>query len=113
MGSSASSPPEEALFLCPNSGDTSSGVANSELIWCSFGARQQLYDLVQWPLMATRDEKPEPPRIYVTLPAGARRLFDQLVARAFYGDKHAEVARHLIIEKLDELLQKGRLKEPD
>jgi hypothetical protein len=63
--------------------------------------------------MATRDERPEPPRIYVTLPAGARRLFDQLVARAFYGDKHAEVARHLIIEKLDELLEKGRLKEPD
>jgi hypothetical protein len=52
-------------------------------------------------------------RIYVTLPAGARRLFDQLVAREFYGDKHAEVARHLIIEKLDELIEKGRLKESE
>jgi hypothetical protein len=50
-------------------------------------------------------------RIYVTLPAGVRGLFDQLVARKFYGDKHAEVARHLIIEKLDELVQRGRLKE--
>ncbi len=58
-------------------------------------------------------EKPEPPRIYVTLPAGARRLFDQLVARKFYGDKHAEVARHLIIVALDELVEKGRLSESD
>jgi len=63
----------------------------------------------------TRDEaeKPDPPRIYVTLPAGARRLFDQLVARKLYGDKHAEVARHLIIVSLDELVEKGRLIESD
>jgi hypothetical protein len=60
-----------------------------------------------------RAESPEPPRIYVTLPAGARRLFDQLVARKLYGDKHAEVARHLIIAKLDELVEKRRLVEPE
>jgi type VI protein secretion system component VasF len=52
-------------------------------------------------------------RIYVTLPAGARRLFDQLVARKLYGDKDAEVARYLVIAKLDELVEKGRLVEPD
>lgn len=58
-------------------------------------------------------EKSEPSRIYVTLPAGARRLFDQLVARRLYGDKDAEVARHLIIVALDELVEKGRLSESD
>lgn len=60
-----------------------------------------------------RAERAEPPRIYVTLPAGARRLFDQLVARQLYGDKHAEVARHLIIVALDDMVTKGRLTEPD
>ena len=59
------------------------------------------------------DTTPEPPRIYVTLPAGARSLFDQLVARKLYGDKHAEVARHLLIAKLDELVEKKRLIEPE
>jgi type VI protein secretion system component VasF len=53
------------------------------------------------------------PRIYVTLPAGARKLFDQLVARKLYGDKDAEVARYLVIAKLDELVEKGRLVESD
>jgi type VI protein secretion system component VasF len=62
---------------------------------------------------AGKDEKPEGPRIYVTLPAGARRLFDQLVARKLYGDKDAEVARYLVIAKLDELVEKGRLVERD
>lgn len=61
-----------------------------------------------------RDEPgPEPVRIYVTLPAGARRLFDQLVARKLYGDKDAEVARYLVIAKLDELVEKKRLVEPE
>ena len=46
-----------------------------------------------------------------TLPAGARHLFNQLVARKLYGDKDAEVARHLVIMKLDELVEKGRLTE--
>jgi hypothetical protein len=58
-------------------------------------------------------ERQEPSRIYVTLPAGARRLFDQLVNRKLYGDKDAEVARHLIIVALDELVEKGRLTESD
>jgi hypothetical protein len=63
--------------------------------------------------MKSRPDRPEPSRIYVTLPAGARRLFDQLVARKLYGDKDAEVARHLIIVALDELVQRGRLTELD
>ena len=60
-----------------------------------------------------RPEGKPPPKkkIFVTLPAGARRLFDQLVNRKFYGDKDAEVARHLVIMKLDELVEKGRLTE--
>lgn len=57
------------------------------------------------------DRRGAPSRIYVTLPEGARRLFNQLVARKFYGDKEAEVARHLVIVKLDELVEKGRLTE--
>lgn len=61
---------------------------------------------------ASDDGSPELPRIYVTLPAGARRLFDQLVARKLYGDKDAEVARYLVIAKLDELVEKKRLIEP-
>lgn len=52
-------------------------------------------------------------KVFVTLPAGARALLDQLVERQFYGDKHSEVVRHLVIEKLDQLVEKGRLKEPD
>lgn len=63
--------------------------------------------------METAKPPEKEPRIYVTLPAGARRLFDQLVARKLYGDKDAEVARFLVIAKLDELVEKGRLVETD
>jgi type VI protein secretion system component VasF len=56
---------------------------------------------------------PSPRKIFVTLPEGARRLFDQLVSRKFYGEKDAEVARYLVIAKLDELVEKGRLVETD
>ena len=55
--------------------------------------------------------KPLPKKIFVTLPSGARRLFDQLVSRKFYGEKDAEVARHLVIMKLDELVEKKRLED--
>ena len=51
-------------------------------------------------------------KIFVTLPSGARELFDQLVERKFYGATNAEVARHLIIARLDELVEKKRLTEP-
>jgi hypothetical protein len=50
-------------------------------------------------------------KIFVTLPKGARALFDQLVDRKFYGAGNSEVARHLIITRLDELVEKGRLIE--
>ncbi len=62
--------------------------------------------------------KSEPPKgkknnkIFVTLPKGARALFDQLVERQLYGMTNAEVARHLIISRLDELVEKKRLAEP-
>lgn len=51
-------------------------------------------------------------KIFVTLPQGARALFDQLVKRRLYGDKNADVARHLIIRALDDLVEKKRLIEP-
>ncbi len=49
-------------------------------------------------------------KIYVTLPEGARALFDQLVAQKIYGSDGGSVARHLIIQKIDDLIEKGRLK---
>jgi hypothetical protein len=49
-------------------------------------------------------------RIYITLPEGARALFDQLVAQKIYGGDGGSVARHLIIQKIDDLIEKGRLK---
>jgi hypothetical protein len=61
--------------------------------------------------------KPPSPRkqnkIFVTLPEGARRLFNQLVEKKFYGGNNSEVARQLIIMKLDDLIEKGRLQDGD
>jgi len=51
-------------------------------------------------------------KVPVTLPMGALALLDQLVARKFYGESRSEVARHLIITALDDLIEKDRLKEP-
>ena len=51
-------------------------------------------------------------KVFVTLPRGARELFDQLVSREFYGSRNADVARYLIISRLDDLVEKGRLHEP-
>jgi hypothetical protein len=63
--------------------------------------------------MAPSAPKEKPPKkLFVTLPKGARALFDQLVARKLYGDKDAEVARYLIISGLDELVERKRLVEP-
>jgi hypothetical protein len=64
-------------------------------------------------VMADEKTKKKPPnKIFVTLPDGARQLFDQLVSRKFYGTGNSEVARHLIIVRLDELVEAGRLTEP-
>ena len=57
------------------------------------------------------DEKTGSSKVFVTLPRGARDLFDQLVDREIYGSKNSEVARHIIINKLDELVERGRLVE--
>jgi hypothetical protein len=51
-------------------------------------------------------------RIYVTLPSGAMDLLDQLVGQKIHGADPASIARHLIIQKLDEFLASGRLKLP-
>jgi hypothetical protein len=48
-------------------------------------------------------------KIQVTLPDGARTLFNQLVARKLYGDGNSDVARYLIMKGLDELVNGGRL----
>lgn len=49
----------------------------------------------------------------ITLPKGADALLGDLVRRKLFGESHSEVARYLIINALDELIQKGRLKEPE
>lgn len=62
------------------------------------------------------DKQPKKPannKIFVTLPSGARELFDQLVARKLYGSTNAEVARYLVVSKLDDLVEKKRLIERD
>jgi hypothetical protein len=53
----------------------------------------------------------KPNKVFVTLPEGARRLFNQLVENKFYGSTASEVARQLIIMKLDDLIEKGRLND--
>lgn len=50
-------------------------------------------------------------RVQVTLPKGALALLDQLVSRGLYGESRSEVARHLIIAAIDDLVGKGRLVE--
>jgi hypothetical protein len=50
-------------------------------------------------------------KIYVTLPAGMRSLFDQLVARNLYGGNSA-VARYLITIGLERLVEQNRLIDP-
>ena len=55
--------------------------------------------------MAEIDSK----KIQVTLPAGMRGLFNQLVARKLYGDGNSDVARYLISISLDQLVKDGRL----
>jgi Arc/MetJ-type ribon-helix-helix transcriptional regulator len=52
-------------------------------------------------------------KVYVTLPEGARALLDQLVEKRTFGDSHSEVARHFIVVGLNDLVDKGRLKEPE
>jgi hypothetical protein len=51
----------------------------------------------------------KPNKVFVTLPAGARNLFNKLVESKFYGSTSSEVARFLITAKLDDLIEKGRL----
>jgi len=53
--------------------------------------------------------KPDSRKIQVTLPDGARALFNQLVARKLYGDGNSDVARYLIMKGLDNLVDNGRL----
>jgi hypothetical protein len=48
-------------------------------------------------------------QIFVTLPDGARALFNQLVARKLYGEEKSAVARHLIMIGLDRLVEQNRL----
>ena len=56
-----------------------------------------------------RSSKPDSRQIFVTLPAGARALFNQLVARKLYGEENSAVARHLIMIGLDNLVEQRRL----
>jgi hypothetical protein len=59
-----------------------------------------------------KNPKPKKPnKVFVTLPEGAHKLLNQLVDRRVYGSTASEVARHLIIMKLDDFLEKGRLQE--
>jgi len=53
--------------------------------------------------------KPDSRQIHVTLPAGMRALFNQLVRRNLYGDENSAVARHLITIGLDHLVEQRRL----
>jgi hypothetical protein len=48
-------------------------------------------------------------KVFVTLPQGARNLFNKLVDSKFYGSTSSEVARYLITSKLDDLIKEGRL----
>ena len=41
--------------------------------------------------------KPDSRQIFVTLPKGARALFNQLVDRKLYGEDNSSVGRHLIM----------------
>jgi hypothetical protein len=52
---------------------------------------------------------PDSRQIYVTLPAGMRALFNQLVGRELYGNENSAVARHLITVGLEDLVKQGRL----
>jgi hypothetical protein len=56
-----------------------------------------------------KSPNPDSRQIYVTLPAGMRSLFNQLVARDLYGNENSAVARHLITIGLDQLVRDGRL----
>lgn len=56
-----------------------------------------------------KSPNPDSRQIYVTLPAGMRALFNQLVARDLYGNENSAVARHLITIGLEDLVQQGRL----
>jgi hypothetical protein len=59
--------------------------------------------------VAENHTKPDSRKIQVTLPDGARALFNQLVARKLFGDGNSDVARYLIMKGLDALVDGGRL----
>jgi hypothetical protein len=60
--------------------------------------------------MATEPKpKSDSRQIYVTLPKGARALFNQLVQRGLYGEDNSSVGRHLIMIGLDRLVEQSRL----
>jgi hypothetical protein len=61
--------------------------------------------------MKTKPSQPNKNKVFVTLPVGARRLFNILVNNKFYGSTSSEVARQLIIMKLDDLIEKGQLRD--
>lgn len=50
-------------------------------------------------------------KVPVTLPSSALATLDSLVGRKFHGESRSEVACHLLITALDDLIEKGRVKE--
>ena len=61
---------------------------------------------------AKNEEESGSSKIYMVLPSGARALLDQLAAEQIYGPDSTAVARFLLIQKLDELVERGRVKLP-
>jgi hypothetical protein len=61
---------------------------------------------------APTEDDPGSPRVTVTLPPGARALLNKLVEEGIYGSDTAQIARFLLIQKLDELVKEGRMKPP-
>ncbi len=64
------------------------------------------------PKSAKADDDPATARVYITLPAGARALLDQLAQEQVFAADTPGVARFLLIQKLDEMVKEGRLKLP-
>ena len=51
-------------------------------------------------------------KVFVTLPDNARASLERLAALKFFGETPSEVARYLIVNGLDALIEKRRLKDP-
>jgi hypothetical protein len=61
---------------------------------------------------ATKSDEETGGKLYMVLPSGSHALLKVLAEEQVYGPDVTAVARFLLIQKLDELMERGRVRLP-